>query len=153
MDPRPPPAVTWLRTCDGRASRLMRRRDVLGEQADEDAGQVLAGAKVTALLSGRQPDGGFGVHPYRKWTGAHWRAGLPGRAGHPPARAARSRLPITSSPGWPARAAASRASAGPPPPPPPPRENPPPPPARPPRPPPPRPPPRPTPHRPAHAPP
>ena len=30
-------------------------------------------AKVTALLSGQQPDGGFGVHPYRKWTGAHWR--------------------------------------------------------------------------------
>ena len=25
------------------------------------------------LLSGQRPDGGFGVHPYSKWTGAHWR--------------------------------------------------------------------------------
>jgi hypothetical protein len=84
MDPRTHAAVTWLLNCDEPAIRLMTRRDVLGEQADEDAGQVLAGAKVTALLSGQQPGGGFGVHPYRKWTGAHWRAGLPGRAGHPP---------------------------------------------------------------------
>ena len=51
----------------------MTRRDLLSERADQDAGQVLAGAKVAALLSGQQPDGGFGVHPYRKWTGAHWR--------------------------------------------------------------------------------
>jgi hypothetical protein len=28
---------------------------------------------VTALLPGQRGDGGFGVHPYRKWTGAHWR--------------------------------------------------------------------------------
>ena len=28
---------------------------------------------VRALLSGQGRDGGFGVHPYRKWTGAHWR--------------------------------------------------------------------------------
>jgi len=85
MDPRTHAAVTWLLNCGEPAIRLMTRRDVLGGQADEDAGQVLAGAKVTALLSGQQPGGGFGVHPYRKWTGAHWRAGLPGRAGHPPA--------------------------------------------------------------------
>ena len=41
----------------------MIRRDILGEQADENAGQVLAGVKVTALLSGQQPDGGFSVSP------------------------------------------------------------------------------------------
>ena len=29
--------------------------------------------RVRALLAGQHPDGGFGVHPYRKWTGAHWR--------------------------------------------------------------------------------
>ena len=51
----------------------MTRRDLLGQDADDDACQVLAGAKVTALLSGQRSDGGFGVHPYRKWTGAHWR--------------------------------------------------------------------------------
>ncbi len=64
MDPRTHAAVTWLLNCDEPAIRLMTRRDVLGEQAGVDAGQVLA-AKVTALLSGQQPDGGFGVHPYR----------------------------------------------------------------------------------------
>src|SRR5712691_10552756 len=73
MNPRTHAAVTWLLNCDEPAIWLMTRRDVLGEQADEDAGQVLAGAKVRALLSGQQPDGGFGVHPYAKWTGAHWR--------------------------------------------------------------------------------
>ncbi len=47
---------------------------------------------MRALLTGQQPDGGFGVHPYRKWAGAHWRLvslvelGLPGE--HPGARAA-----------------------------------------------------------------
>lgn len=73
MDPRAHSAVTWLLNSSEPAIRLMTRRDILGEQADEDAGQVLAGAKVTALLSGQRGDGGFGVHPYRRWTGAHWR--------------------------------------------------------------------------------
>ena len=73
MDPRTRAAVAWLLGSGEPAIRLMTRRGLLGEQADDDAGQVLAGAKVTALLSGQQPDGGFGVHPYRKWTGAHWR--------------------------------------------------------------------------------
>jgi hypothetical protein len=31
------------------------------------------GPRVRALLSGQRKDGGFGVHPYGKWTGAHWR--------------------------------------------------------------------------------
>jgi hypothetical protein len=73
MDPRTRAAVTWLLDCDEPAVRLLTRRDVLGERSDQGAGQVLAGAKVTALLSGQRGDGGFGVHPYRKWTGAHWR--------------------------------------------------------------------------------
>ncbi len=40
---------------------------------------------MQALLEGQQADGGFGCHPYRKWTGAHWRLvslielGLPAR--------------------------------------------------------------------------
>ena len=92
MDPRTHAAITWLLNCGEPAIRLMTRRDVLGEQAGEDAGQVLAGAKVTALLSGQQPGGGFGVHPYRKWTGAHWRlvslAELAIRLGEPRAAAA-----------------------------------------------------------------
>jgi hypothetical protein len=28
---------------------------------------------IKGLLSGQRSDGGFGVHPYRKWTGSHWR--------------------------------------------------------------------------------
>jgi hypothetical protein len=72
-DPRTRAAVAWLLGSGEPAIRLMTRRDPLGEQAGEDAGRVLAGARVTALLSGQQSDGGFGVRPYRKWTGAHWR--------------------------------------------------------------------------------
>ena len=28
---------------------------------------------IKGLLSGQRSDGGFGVHPYSKWRGAHWR--------------------------------------------------------------------------------
>jgi hypothetical protein len=28
---------------------------------------------IAKLLSGQRADGGFGVHPYSKWRGAHWR--------------------------------------------------------------------------------
>jgi hypothetical protein len=28
---------------------------------------------IAGLLSGQRHDGGFGVHPYSKWTGSHWR--------------------------------------------------------------------------------
>ena len=34
---------------------------------------VFEGELFQALLSGQRDDGGFGVHPYRKWSGAHWR--------------------------------------------------------------------------------
>ena len=63
MDSRTETAVTWLLSSDEPAIRLLARRDVLGEPADADAGQVLAGPKVQALLSGQRGDGGFGVHP------------------------------------------------------------------------------------------
>ncbi|MGA7271049.1 MAG: hypothetical protein WB239_08250 [Acidimicrobiia bacterium] len=64
----------------------MARRDVLGEEVD-DFTTVTNGSKARALLAGQKPDGGFGVHPYRKWAGAHWRLvslvdlGIPGE--HP----------------------------------------------------------------------
>ena len=41
---------------------------------------------IAGLLEGQQPDGGFGVHPYSKWKGAHWRLvslvelGIPARS-------------------------------------------------------------------------
>ncbi len=28
---------------------------------------------IAGLLAGQRPDGGFGVHPYSKWRGSHWR--------------------------------------------------------------------------------
>jgi hypothetical protein len=28
---------------------------------------------ISRLLAGQRPDGGFGLHPYSKWTGSHWR--------------------------------------------------------------------------------
>jgi hypothetical protein len=28
---------------------------------------------IAGLLSGQRPNGGFGVHPYSKWKGSHWR--------------------------------------------------------------------------------
>ena len=66
-------AVDWLLASDEPAIRGMARRDLLGDADPPDLRGVLEGPIVRALLGGQQPDGGFGVHPYRKWTGAHWR--------------------------------------------------------------------------------
>jgi len=40
---------------------------------EEERRRILKGPFITALLSGQKSDGGFGGHPYAKWTGAHWR--------------------------------------------------------------------------------
>jgi hypothetical protein len=66
-------ALAWLLGSDEPAIRGMTRRDLLGQPADDDLARVLEGPIVRALLSGQKRDGGFGGHPYRKWTGAHWR--------------------------------------------------------------------------------
>jgi hypothetical protein len=96
VDARTHSAVDWLLGSQEPAVRLLARRDVLGEQVAMEPAQVLAGAKVTALLSGQHADGGFGVHPYRKWTGAHWRlvslAELNVPAGEPRAVAAANQV-------------------------------------------------------------
>src|SRR5262249_55868409 len=70
----------------------------------ETAAAVLAGPWVQALLAGQQADGGFGVHPYHKWQGAHWRlvslAELELPPGQPRAvRAARTALDWLTGPG------------------------------------------------------
>ena len=39
----------------------------------EDRDAIPRGPRVLALLRGQRRDGGFGGHPYKKWTGAHWR--------------------------------------------------------------------------------
>jgi len=72
MDDKTGDAIGWLLSSAEPAIRLLARRDLLGEDAGP-AEEVLAGPMVRTLLSGQRGDGGFGVHPYRKWTGAHWR--------------------------------------------------------------------------------
>ena len=70
-------ALAWLLASDEPAVRYLARRDLLDDAdsaaAAADAAKVLEGPKVRALLAGQRPNGGFGVHPYRKWIGAHWR--------------------------------------------------------------------------------
>jgi hypothetical protein len=51
----------------------MARRDLLDEADPPELTRVLDGPLVRGLLAGQQADGSFGNHPYRKWTGAHWR--------------------------------------------------------------------------------
>ena len=63
----------WLLQSDEPAIAFLTRRDILGEQLEPDPEAILSGPIVRALLDGQQPDGGFGSHPYKKWTGAHWR--------------------------------------------------------------------------------
>src|SRR5829696_6136994 len=90
-------ALAWLLSCDEPAVRYLTRREL--EEGDDaaaaaDAAQVLEGPKARALLAGHQPDGSFGVHPYSKWTGAHWRlvslVELAAPAGEPRLQAAAS---------------------------------------------------------------
>lgn len=88
----PASAVEWLLESSEPAVRYLTRRDVLGEDVEPDPEALLAGPNARALLSGQESDGGFGSHPYKKWTGAHWRLvslvelGVP--AGNPQALAA-----------------------------------------------------------------
>src|SRR4029450_2116334 len=80
-------AVAWLLSSDEPAIRYLTRRELLdhrdGAASGVEAAQILEGPKARALLAGQQSDGGFGAHPYRKWTGAHWRPGSLGGVGAP----------------------------------------------------------------------
>jgi hypothetical protein len=72
------PAVNWLLESGDPSISYLTLTEILDRLLDSRA--VLAAKKeipngpiVNRLLSGQQADGGFGVHPYQKWTGAHWR--------------------------------------------------------------------------------
>src|SRR5712692_6771089 len=72
------PVVDWLLESGDPSIRYLTLTNVLGQPADSR--EVLAAKKqipngpvVKTLLSWQRADGGFGVHPYQKWTGAHWR--------------------------------------------------------------------------------
>jgi hypothetical protein len=55
------PAIEWLLMADEPAVRYLTRRDLLGDPAaEEDARRILSGLKVSALLAGQRPDGGYG---------------------------------------------------------------------------------------------
>jgi len=72
------PAVNWLLESGDPSIRCLTLTDVLGHPSDSRAvlvakKQIPNGPVVKTLLAGQLVDGGFGVHPYQKWTGAHWR--------------------------------------------------------------------------------
>jgi hypothetical protein len=66
-------SIEWLLASDEPAVRSITKRELLDEEADEEKDRVVVGPKVRTLLAGQEANGGFGVHPYRKWTGAFWR--------------------------------------------------------------------------------
>jgi hypothetical protein len=62
-----------LRNVLAASSSQDRSIELLQEEAEEEQDRIAEGPKVRALLAGQQANGGFSVHPYRKWTGAFWR--------------------------------------------------------------------------------
>lgn len=71
-------SVRWLLQSEDPSIRYITLRDVAG--ANIDSAEVISaksgipdGPKVKALLSGLGGTGRDEVHPYRKWTGDHWR--------------------------------------------------------------------------------
>lgn len=72
------PAVRWLLASKDPSIRYLTLTEVLDEPPDAPEARaardrIPEGPRVRALLAGQRDDGGFGVHPYKKWTGAHWR--------------------------------------------------------------------------------
>jgi hypothetical protein len=72
------PGVRWLLGSGDPSVQYFTVTDLLDESEDSTEVEKLhdmipRGPRARTLLSGQQADGGFGVHPYQKWTGAHWR--------------------------------------------------------------------------------
>jgi len=84
------PAIQWLLHSEDPSIRFFTLTDILGEPPDSRQvraarRQIPEGPCVRALLAGQKAAkrtsvqslathaGGFGVHPYKKWDGAHWR--------------------------------------------------------------------------------
>lgn len=72
-DDRTSRAITWLLASEEPAVRFFAKRDLLDDDAAADLSRITEGGNFRQLLAGQRADGGFGVHPYRKWMGAHWR--------------------------------------------------------------------------------
>src|SRR6266496_4846931 len=72
------PAVNWLLESDDPSIRYLTLTEILDRPSDSKEAlaakkQIPNGPIVKTLLEDQKPDGGFEVHPYQKWTGAHWR--------------------------------------------------------------------------------
>ena len=72
------PGLTWLLNSQDPSVRFFALTE-LGDtpldspEVEKARRQIVKGSRFRALLGGQHSDGGFGVHPYQKWTGAHWR--------------------------------------------------------------------------------
>ena len=70
--------VEWLLQSEDPSVQYLTLTDILNmpkdsSEVEETRRRVPVGPRVRVLLDGQESDGGFGVHPYQKWTGAHWR--------------------------------------------------------------------------------
>ena len=71
-------AIAWLLGSKDPSVRLLTLTDVVGasprsREVREAREAIPSGPRVRRLLRGQKRDRGFGVDPYAKWTGAHWR--------------------------------------------------------------------------------
>ncbi len=77
MKPSNDSAVLRLVKSSDPSVRYLTLTEVLGKPRTDPqvaaARRAIPGDKVRLLLARQKPDGGFGVHPYRKWTGGFWR--------------------------------------------------------------------------------
>ena len=72
------PAVKWLLESGDPSISYLTLTEILDRPSDSkevlaSKNEIPKGPIVKTLLSAQEADGGFGVHPYQKWTGAHWR--------------------------------------------------------------------------------
>ena len=78
MNDRSQLTVDWLLGSSDPSVRYFTLTDLLDRSSDDEDVQaakskIPRGPIVKTLLTGQRSAGDFGVHPYQKWTGAHWR--------------------------------------------------------------------------------
>ncbi|HEV8488335.1 MAG TPA: hypothetical protein VGQ58_00935 [Candidatus Limnocylindrales bacterium] len=83
------PAVAVLLASREPAIRQGALTQLLGRPADDPEvvaarSRIRRGPLVSGLLAGQEDGGGFGIHPYGKWGGAHWRLVTLADLGVPP---------------------------------------------------------------------
>lgn len=71
-------ALKWLLSDDNPSAKYFTLVDILDEPVDSSKARkaraaIMKSPLFCGLFKGQNADGGFGVHPYQKWTGAHWR--------------------------------------------------------------------------------